>query len=111
MTMQNIVDGARFPLNDSDASDANRRWPDPELLGYARDGIKLLRNKRPDLFFGALETEFSALALGSTFPLPEDYATALQDYTTARAHFKDEEAAVEGAASSFFALFTSEAMG
>ena len=108
--MQNIVDNARLPLNDSDPSDANRRWPDPELLGYARAGIMLLRNKRPDLFFEDLEDEFSALAAGATFPLPEDYAPALQDYVTARAHFKDEEAAVEGAASSFFSLFKVGAM-
>jgi hypothetical protein len=110
LTMQNIVDGARLPLNDSDPSDANRRWPDPELLKYARDGVLLLRDKRPDLFFEGLEAEFSALALGSTFPLPEDYAPSVQDYATARAHFKDEEAAVEGAASSFFSLFKVGAM-
>jgi len=110
LTMQNIVDRARLPLNDADPVDANRRDPDAILLAYAKGGLQILHQKRPDLFFGAIAS-FSAetLALGSTFPLLEDYAPALQDWVTARAQSKDDESANAGSAQAFFALFEAEA--
>lgn len=111
LTMQDIVDRARIPLNDADAIDANRRYPDAELLKHAKGGLQLLQFKRPDLFFGKPIATFSAegLALASTFPLPEQFAPALQDWVTARAQTKDDEAVNEGSAAAFYGLFASEA--
>lgn len=100
-TMQQIIDRGRFPLNDTDKV----RWTDADLLGHANYAIRLLRLKRPDLFFG----QFTALpgdkALGDTFPLDDDYAPAVADYVTARAMAIDAEHVEEGKALSFFALF------
>lgn len=110
LVMQDIVDRARIPLNDADPVDANRRDPDAVLLKHAKSGLQILRTKRPDLFFGAIAT-FSAEGLGPNdpFPLPEDLAPAVQDWITARAHAKDDEAVTQGTASAFFSLFAAEA--
>lgn len=107
-TMQAVVDRARVPLNDDDGV----RATDPQLLAYLIAGIEVLRNKRPDLFFGqfaALPGE--ALVIGSTFPLPDELIPALADYATARAQLRGDEEAVAAQAPVFFALFTSEVPG
>jgi hypothetical protein len=103
--MQNVVDRARSPLND----DAKVRHPDAKLLEYLIGGLELLRNKRPDLYFQAMATDLSALALGSTFPLTEEYAPACQEYVTARAELRGSEADLEARAAMFFSLFSTEA--
>jgi len=110
LTLQDIVDRARDPLNDDDAIDANRRWPDATLLRHAKSALQTLRMKRPDLFFGTIAT-FSAesLALGSTYPLPEEYAPPVIDWVTARANTKDDESVSSGAAAAFFSLAQGEA--
>lgn len=100
-TMQQIIDAARRPLNDADKT----TWSDAELLAYALDGMRRLRGERPDLFFGLAGGLIDTLAGGSTFPLDEFVQPALTDYITARAQFKDDEYAVQGAAAPFFALF------
>jgi hypothetical protein len=107
--MQDIVDRARIPLNDADPIDANRRYPDAELLKHAKGALQLLRTKRPDLFFGAIAA-FTAetLTLGSTFPLQEGLAPAVQDYVSARSQMKDDESAVAGLAAAFFGVAQSE---
>lgn len=103
--MQDIVDRARIPLNDADAIDANRRNPDAELLKHAKGGLQIWRSKRPDLFFGAIASfTAEALQLGDPFPLPEQFAPALQDWVTARTQTKDDESVVAGSAVSFFTL-------
>lgn len=110
LTMQDIVDRARIPLNDDDTVDANRRWPDAELLKHARAALQTLRLKRPDLFFGAIASfSAEALLLGSPFPLPEEYAPPVFDWVTARAETKDDESVDSGAAASFFSLAQGEA--
>ena len=106
LTMQNIVDRARIPLNDADPIDANRRDTDATLLAHAKGAIETLRNKRPDLFFGSFSAlPGEALVLGDPFPLPDEYAPPVQDYVTARAQLKDDEAVAQSA-TTFFALFT-----
>lgn len=103
LTMQNIVDRARVPLNDS----AKTRHSDPRLLQFANDAIYTLRNKRPDLFIGQFSALPSELAIGANFPLSEEYAPPVQDYVTARAEANGAEADAEGRAVLFFKLFES----
>jgi hypothetical protein len=104
-TMQNVVDIARIPLNDVDKV----RYTDPELLGHANGALRLLRLKRPDIFFGQYSTAYADKALGATFPIDDMYIQAVADYATARCHAKEDEATMLEKASSFFALFKEQA--
>ena len=106
LTIQNIVDRARVPLQDA----AKVRYTDAKLLAYANDAIYTLRNKRPDLFFGSFSALPEELVIGANFPLPADYAPAVQDYVTARGEAGGAEADMEGRAAAFFALFKAGAM-
>jgi hypothetical protein len=109
VTLTNVIDRARVPLND----DAKVRHTDAQMLVYAKDGLRLLRAKRPDLFFSDLDVDIEALAGASAFvthfPLAEDYAPALQDYVTARAETRNNETELEARAVAFFNLFKAEA--
>lgn len=110
LTMQDIVDRSRIPLNDDDPVDANRRWPNAELLKHAKAAIQTLFQKRPDLFFGTIAAfSAEALVLASPFPLGEGYAPAVIDWTTARAQTKDDESVNAGSAATFFSLAQGEA--
>jgi len=86
-TMQQVIDRARFPLNDENKV----RNPDDECLLYAIDGLLTIRDKRPDLFIGNWAVDLSALTLVSVFPLADTYAPAVQDYIIFRAELKDDE--------------------
>jgi hypothetical protein len=101
-TMQNIVDRGRTPINDDDKV----RFTDAALLVFAQDGILLLRNKRPDLFFGLFGTLSTTenLALDDTFPLNAEIVPALADYVTARAETKNDESVLTERAALFFNL-------
>ena len=99
--MQTIVNDARIPLND----DAKTTWSDTELFGYGMQGLRYLQGRRSDMYFGLAATVLDSLAIGGNFPLEERFRPAVTDYITARAQFKDDEAAVKGAAASFYALF------
>lgn len=101
LTMQNVIDRARVPLND----DAKARHTDAQMLVYAKDGLRLLLSRRPDLFFQNFAVDIEALVLGDSLPLDDLYAPALQDYVTARAETRNTEADLEGRAVVFFNLF------
>ncbi len=101
-TYQNVVDRARQPLKDAE----KLRWPDAVLLGFANDGVLLLRQRRPDLFFGS----YAALpgteqGLNSPIPVGDEFLPPLADYVTARALVGDDEDSMQQQASSFFALW------
>lgn len=102
-TIQTIVDIARKALNDDDKS----RTSDATGLVYAKAGLHLLLNKRPDLFFGQylVLPDISALTLSSTFPLDDMIAPPLADYITARAESGNDEAVLTERATMFFGLF------
>jgi len=100
ITMQNIVDRARVPLNDADKV----RFPDSALLVFANDAIYTLRNKRPDLFIGRFASLPAELLIGADFPLGAEYAPAVQDYITARGETTSTEAEFEQRAALFFNL-------
>ena len=86
-TMQNVVDHARIPLNDA----AKDRYTDVNLLGYANDGILILRKRRPDLFLGSWSSLPSNLSLTDSFPVDDEYFPMLADYVTGRAELIDDE--------------------
>lgn len=101
-TMQNVVDRGRAPINDDDKV----RFTDVALLVIANDGILLLRNKRPDLFFGMFGTLSSTenLALTDTFPLNAEIVPALASYVTAMAEMKNDESVLTERAAMFMNL-------
>jgi hypothetical protein len=109
-TFQDIVTLGRYPLSDPDKD----RFADADLLEFARDAVRILRRKRPDLFFAdftATAYALASMALGSTFPLDDIYVPAVKDYITARAETKDDESLLEQRAQMFFSLFASEGGG
>jgi hypothetical protein len=98
-TMQQVVDKARIPLNDV----AKDRVSDATLLSYANDAILLLRNKRPDLFFGQYLTlsTLENLALSANLPLPAELYPMVSDYVTARAETINDESVLSQRADMF----------
>lgn len=105
VTMQQVIDRARVPLNDDDKV----RYSDADGLVYANDAIKMLQNERPDLFFGQFEALPSDKLIGEDLPLADTYIPAVVDYVSARWEFRDDEAIVEGKATTFFGLFKASA--
>ena len=103
-TVQQICDRARVPLNDS----AKARYTDAQMLTYVVDSYLLLRRYRPDLFIGSWTmTDWSTIALGTTFPVAEDtLLPILADYVVARCEFHDDEHVVAERAQAFYALFS-----
>lgn len=108
--MQQVVDRARIPLQDAkvSGSDAQCRWQDTTLLGYANDAVVVLRLKRPDIFIGQYEALPGPVAIGTAMPVPDEYFVALCDYVTARAETPDDEAVLEARAQMFFNLFATQ---
>lgn len=100
-TMQQIVDRARIPVNDSDKS----RYTDADLLAYANDAISILKLRRPDLFFGSFLALPGVKVLGDAFPLDDTIFPAVCDYVTARAETRNDESILEQRAAMFFGLF------
>lgn len=100
-TMQQVVDKARVPINDA----GKNRYSDTDLLGYANDAVLILRNRRPDLFFGRFLALPGEKALGDSFPLGDTLFPAVCDYVTARAETRNDESVLEQRASLFFGLF------
>lgn len=102
-TYQQVIDRARTPLNDAEKV----RWTDAALLGFANDGVLLLRRFRPDLFFGGYATLPGAeQALGTNIPVGDEFFPSLADYVTARALFGEDEDAVQAQAATFFKLWS-----
>lgn len=106
-TMQAVLDEARVPLNDAKkGSPADGvRWKESELLGHARHALHVTRRDRPDLWIGRFSFNIAGIAAGDAFPLPDEYASAIADYVTARAMTKDGEDVTDAKAPVFFALF------
>lgn len=101
-TLQQVVDKARLPLNDS----AKARYPDTELLGYANDAVLIIRDRRPDLFLGRWLALPGSLALTDAFPVRDELVPPTADYITARAEVKDDEFTEDSRAMTLMSLFT-----
>jgi hypothetical protein len=100
-TFQQACDRARIPLNDADKT----RYPDADLLAYGNDAILILRQKRPDLFFGSWTIPPAGYAIGDNLPVDDTYFPAVCDYMTGRAEFRDDEDAMQQRAAAFLQLF------
>lgn len=112
--MQDVMDRARIPLNDAKdlaGSDANCRNSEAKLLGFANDAVVLLRQKRPDLFFGQFTALPGPKVAADFVPIADEYFTALVDYVVARAETQDDESVNEGRAIAFFKLFGEQING
>lgn len=99
--LQIIERARRQHLNDADAV----TWTNDELFEHLVHGLRLLQSKRPDLYYGVPVETVPDLEIDDTFPLDGFVEPAIQDYVVARAQFKDDEYAVQGAAAPFYALF------
>jgi hypothetical protein len=86
-TMQNVIDHARIPLNDS----AKERYSDDTLLSYANDAVLIVRKRRPDLFLGQWSSLPSNLSVTDAFPVDDEYFPTFADYVTGRAELVDDE--------------------
>lgn len=102
-TFQQVIDRARIPLNDADKV----RYTDADLLGYANDAVLLLRQKRPDLFFGSWTIPAGEYAIGANLPVEDTYFPAVADYITGRAESRDDEESMQTRAAAFMQLFGS----
>lgn len=100
-TFQQVCDRARIPLNDADKT----RYPDVDLLSYANDAVLLLRQKRPDLFFGSWTVPAGEYVVSDPIPVSDLYFPAICDYVTGRAEFRDDEDAMQARAAAFLQLF------
>lgn len=97
---------ARVPLNDEDAVDANRRYPDATLLKYLIHGLLYLFRQRSDLYIGQmLAPPTLAMTTASTFPLPDDWIQILADWLVFRAEMGDDENVNGGRAQAFSQFF------
>jgi len=103
--LQDVLDRARFPLNDDDAD----RYPDARLMPVVKGAFETAFRKRPDLFFALLTDvpplDFSAMVVGEPFPLPDEYLQVIADYVTARAEGVDDEHMSTGRARNYYELF------
>lgn len=102
-TLQQVADLARQPLEDDDKV----RYTDAVLLSYLKSALLLLRNRRPDLFYGTYTalTDISAMVIGDTFPLDDEYAQPVADYVTGRASTHDSDHVESGRVKQFFEMF------
>ena len=105
-TMQKILDKARYPLNDA----AKTAHSDAKMLSYAVDALLIVKQRRPDLFFGQYLNlpDIGALVVGSDFPIDDAYGSAIADYVTARCETGNDESVIEQRANLFFDLFKSQ---
>lgn len=106
-TMQQIVDMARIPLNDTKKA----RYSDSNLLSFTNVAVMRVLELRPDLLFGTAYTIASSLAMAGIFPLPDRFAQTVADYVGGRAELKDEDASTQARAQVLMSLFTSELFG
>jgi hypothetical protein len=100
-TFQTILARARAPLNDADAV----RYPDSDLIVGANKAMRVLRIRRPDLFFGSYDTALADYVASDDFPLDPEFASPVEDYITAWAQVRDDEAALASRATAFFKMF------
>lgn len=101
ITLQDVLDRARIPLNDA----AKVRYPDADLLAYANAGIRVAMSLRPDLRFGKFGAPYTDLPLADDFPMDARYVQPIADYVTGRAETRDDEHINSGRAAQFIAAF------
>lgn len=108
-TLQTVIDLARFPLNDSDPEDENRRYRDATILQFVISGLMHAFRQRPDLFVGQfMAPPTFEMPATSNFPLPDQYVQVLADYATARCETVDDEHVISQRAAMFMQLFGGE---
>lgn len=100
-TVQQILDRARYTLNDPDET----RYPDAELLVYFNDALAYATSRRPDLFLGQWASLPAALAAADAFPLKTALEPPFAFYVIARAESKDDEHINAGRIAQFLQLF------
>ena len=93
-TVAEVITSAKNTLNDADLA----RYTEPELIGFVVDALQGMRNMRPDIFVGQLNTAIGTLTSASVLPVEEMYFRPLVDYVIARAETKDAEHVVSARA-------------
>lgn len=86
-TGNDVRDLARDTLTDDGTS-----WPDAEVLRAVNAALAILRNKRPDLFFGhGWSASVALAALTDAVPLDDQFQPALADYLIGRLSAKQAD--------------------
>jgi hypothetical protein len=94
-TIQNVIDRVRLQISDSVADSAGAyRWSDSSLRDMIYDGVLDVSSEHPEAkYIGSIVT--TALASFSqntdTFPLRDEYMTAVVDFVASRILQEDSE--------------------
>ena len=92
MNAAGVISPARRELRDQHIG--QERWPDSVLLLYLSDGLRLLKELRPDLFLGSGDTMATPTELSETtdtLDVDEKQRPTLVDYVCSRALGEDRE--------------------
>lgn len=106
LTLQDVMDMARLDLNDDDAVDADRRYPDTELIKHCNTALLLILEKRPEALLGSY-SDASKVPNGERiasdpFPFDARYLKPTSDVVVSFAQTKDEEMAQSGKVRALF---------
>ena len=92
LTIQSAMDLARIDLNDTDPSEANRRYPDSELLKHANSVLLAMLNVAPHLWFGKYDSlPNGELPASTPWPVNAIYVKPCAEAIVAYAETKDDE--------------------
>jgi hypothetical protein len=91
LTLQNVLDLARVPLNDDDKV----RYPDSELIKFCNSALLVIYSSRPDLLVGSYSDTTRVpngeRVAADTFPFEPKFLQSVADVVTGLAQSKDEE--------------------
>ncbi len=106
-TGQQICDRVREQSND----DLKREYPDAEILNLVNDCAKVIYDKRPDFFVGALSAAPADILLGNPWPLEDRTLPWVIDYCVAMLQRPDEEDTAAGVGAAAMAKFVNALKG
>lgn len=107
-TVADIFATSREILQDEDAI----RYLDTELLRHYNNGLWELRSVRPDIFTGTFSVPMpQATSTNDTFPVSDQFRSAMAMYIAGMAELRDDEFAVSGRAAALIGRLTSKAIG
>lgn len=105
LTLQSVVDLARADLNDQDATDANRRYPDAEITKHVNHALLTMFNVAPFIWHGKYNTTYipnGERVLTDAWPVDPKWLRPCADFVVALAESKDDEAVITQRAEMMF---------
>lgn len=77
------------------------RYSTADLLIGINDFIKIIRELRPDAFFGQYSTAISDIDATGAIPIADKYSQAIRDYVVGFAMLREREDAAKATAANF----------